>query len=177
MSDMQFMCFIPASERIISNAYLQQILPGGEHREILLVVTEFNLHLFLETNSSSGCNEFACHPYCNLFLIDYIDELTFRLTFSSNNNQIPFDGNNTFIYTLVNKTPSNIIETIYSTAKMTLPSSNYLRTNRKFKDIPFPNNNDKIPRSYKLFMHRYRALLAWKKYFLHKQRYKSLKTI
>lgn len=164
MSDMQFMCFIPTSEKVIAHVYLQQILIGGEHKEILLVVTEFNLHFFLEMNSS-GCSEFACHPYCNLFRIDYIDELAFRLTFSSNNNQNPFDGKNTFIYILVNKAPSNIIEIIYNTAKMTLPTINYLRINMKFKDPLIHSNDDDIPRSYRNFMHRYRALLAWKKIF------------
>lgn len=164
MSDMQFMCFIPVSEKVIESTYLQQILPGGEHREILLAVTEFNLHLFIETNFSE-CNEFACHPYCNLFRIDYIDELTFRLTFSSNNNQNPFDGKNIFIFTLVNKKPSSIIEVIYNTAKMTLPSSNFLRANRKFKDIPSQDTGDDILQPYRIFMHRYRALLAWKKIF------------
>lgn len=165
MTDMPFMCFIPASEKVISSSYLQQILPGGEHREILLVVTEFNLHLFIKTNSSSGINEFACHPYCNLFYIDFIDELTFRLTFSSNNNQNPFDGKNTFILTLVNKAPSTITEVIYNTAKITLPSSNYLRVNRKLKESSFPRIYTDIPPSYRIFMHRYRALLAWKKIF------------
>ncbi|KAK8841973.1 hypothetical protein M9Y10_026184 [Tritrichomonas musculus] len=160
MACLQFICFIPLSEKVISSVNLQQILPGGYHREISLVITEFNLRLFLENNSSSGFKEVACRPYSSLFLVDFIDDLTFRLVFSTNNNNMnPYDGRNIVTYTFISETSNSIIELLYKTAIITLPNGNYLRVNRKIKDFKSPNNK------IQTFIHRYRALLAWKRIF------------
>ncbi|OHT08059.1 hypothetical protein TRFO_23600 [Tritrichomonas foetus] len=141
----QFLCVIPASEKIIEYCWLQQILPKGEHRKVFLIVTEFNIHLFLD--STDQPNLLACHPYKFLTGLDYIDEVTFRINFGSFG-----------IYTFVDTKPSKILETIYEAASQTLPASKYPKFNRKIQINVKPNINQ-------LLEQRYRAHLAWKHIF------------
>lgn len=164
MTDHQYICFIPISEKVVSFVNLQKILPGGYHLDVTLVITEFNLYFFVENDSQPLCKEFTFHPYSRLFLIDFIDDLTFRLVFSTNNNnRNRYDGKNIVIYTLFTENSTTVIDTIYKTAKKTLPTQNYMRVNHKINVNK--TNTDENYKSYELFLHRYRALLAWKKIY------------
>ncbi|OHT16466.1 hypothetical protein TRFO_02741 [Tritrichomonas foetus] len=183
---------IPESETLLESKLVQQIIPGGEHRYVYLVVTEFNIHLFFRRNSPKSKTQrrnspkskdkptndspkksteeasdkssnhdipkkftspplvlIACHPFRDLVRLDALDEVTFRLTFKSENP-----------YTFIEEKPSNILNII-------LDAITEIISPEFYPQIFTPTQlNKKINEDlYYCLKQRYRAILAWNQIF------------
>ena len=137
---------IPSSEKIIYSKDVRQITQGGQHRSVYLVITEFNIHIF--SNHLDSIESLACHPHRDLVRIDTIDEVTFRLTYKSENP-----------YTFISQDLNKIITDIYDVVTTILLPECYPQISTP--GLNLKSNHD----LYYCLEQRYRAFLAWQQIY------------
>lgn len=137
---------LPSSEKIIDSKDVQQISYGGQRNSVYLVITEFNIHIF--SHKSDSIESLACHPHQDLVRIDCIDQITFRLTYKSENP-----------YTFISEDINQIISVIYNVVTTILLPDSYPQVHAP--GLTLKTNHD----LYFCLEQRYRAFLAWQQIY------------
>lgn len=134
-------------EKIVFLESVRQILPGGEYRQYLLLLTSFYLRFYTRSDDSdtNDLEEITKLPHCDLISLNSLDEITFRFTYINNS-----------IYTITTQNSEmNFIETIAQTLSHIIPESRIAKI--------FSNNQiqHQFDRQFDDVQLRYQALHVW----------------
>jgi hypothetical protein len=143
------------AEKHIYSSLVQQIIPGGERRRIIIAVTEFFIHLYLPNATKSDLQFLVKYPLRDVTKLDALDEVTFRITFGRE------------ILTVVEETKSTILGDLYHNLscyqhRALLPQIDRALISDEWIDL------------FVGVQKRYRACLAWQGTFVCPETVKSI---
>ncbi|OHS97798.1 hypothetical protein TRFO_09215 [Tritrichomonas foetus] len=135
--------FDPSTENVVKTIWVQQIIQGGNYKNIFIAITDYFIRIYTETDGD--IQQANAHKHLDIVGLDALDEITLRITFKSE------------IVTILADSSSNILQIIYSTVTKVLLPDEYPKCSPAI-NIKNIQNSRFIFSAIKM---RYCALLAW----------------